>query len=190
MHPADRVFIDNEMAAAAVAGCLAHAARQHGGVLMANAAELHRLGSGALWPRSALEMERATLPALARRPGHAGCTVRPVGGYARGVWHITAAPLAAPAPLALAVRPVATPAPLSAPPAPAPRPAAVARPVMAAALTVPTDAEFARVKAAAEAETARRSAANWAKIDLQRRANEHAKRVQFLATKSSTRPAA
>jgi len=182
-------MIENEMAAAAVAGCLAHAARQRGGTLMATAAELHALGNGPLWPRSALELDRRTLPALARRAGLALCTVRPMAGAARGVWHIQATPLPAPAPVAVAVRPVATPAPLPALPAPAPL-APVVRAIataMTAAHVGPTPAEFERVKAAAEAETARQTAANWAKIAVQRRANEHAKRVEFLANTPRTR---
>jgi len=179
MHPANRVMIENEMAAAAVAGCLAHAARQRGGTLMATAAELHALGNGPLWPRSALELDRRTLPALARRAGLALCTVRPMAGAARGVWHIQATPLPAPAPVAVAVRPVAAPTP-----APVARAVAVVKP---AGTTGPTPAEFERVKAAAEAETARQTAANWAKIAVQRRANEHAKRVEFLANTPRTR---
>jgi len=198
MHPADRVFIDNEMAAAAVAGCLAHAARQRGGGLIADAAELHTLGGGPLWPRSALELERATLPGLARRPGHAGCTVRPVGGLARGMWQITAAPLA-PA-LALVARPVVAMPPLPAPAPLPPRPAAAAvAPALlpapaprrepaprhtfqgasefAAGVRIPSAAEFERVKREHEAYLVQRAARS---VDAAR-AREHAARVSDLA---------
>jgi len=182
MHPADRVKMENEMTAAAVAACLAHAARQCGGVLTGDAAELHKLGSGPLWPRSALELGRVQLPDLARRTGHAGCTVRPVGGLARGVWHVQAAPLPQAAP-----RPQARP---QTAPKPAPRPAApqiVGRVAAshailpgAAGLAIPSDEEFARVKAAAEAAQRQRTAQNFAAVAAQRKAIQHANNLRTL----------
>ena len=124
MNAAD-VWAENEQTLAAVAGQLAHVARQRGGTLMGAVADLHKLGSGALWPRSALELGQVQLPALVRRAGHAGCTVRPVGGQARGVWHVEAAALPQAAP---------KPQPRSVPPAP---PRAVQAPPVAAAPAEP-----------------------------------------------------
>jgi hypothetical protein len=172
MHPADRVKMENEMTAAAVAGCLAHAARQRGGVLIGTAAELHKLGIGELWPRSALELERVQLPDLARRAGHAGCTVRPVGGQARGVWRVQAAalPQAAPKP---PVRPVAVaPAPAAQPhafAAPVPRPVAVSQ------------AEYERVRRQAVRERGRQLLAPLDRAAAEKRAKEHAENLAFLA---------
>jgi len=178
---------ENEAAAVAVAATLAAAARQRGGSLIGTAAELHAMGSGPLWPRSALEMDRATLPVLSRRGPLAGATVTAVSVMAGRLWHIAATPLppALVPPLAFAW-PAAPVAAIAAAPPPAPVARAVAA-VKPTGMSGPSAAEFERVKAAAEAETARRSAANWAKIAVQRRANEHAKRVEFLANTPGTR---
>jgi hypothetical protein len=178
MHPADRVKMENEMTAAAVAGCLAHAARQRGGVLIGTAAELHKLGSGELWPRSAMELDRVQLPDLARRAGHAGCTVRPVGGRARGVWHVQAAALAQAAPKP-PVRPVAA----------VPAPAAQARPVAAlpplpaaaAPAAAVSRAEYDRVRALAIDERLRRHREQHDRATQAKRAKEHAENLTFLA---------
>lgn len=181
MNPANRVKMESEMTAAAVAGCLANAARQRGGVLLGTAAELHKLGSGDLWPRSALELERVQLPDLARRAGHAGCTVQPVGGAARGVWHIKAAPLpqAAPKPLP---RPSAALAVVGAPARPpVPRPAvATTYLAEAAGLAVPTAAEFDRVAAAARAASVQRVADRKAAVAAEQRAIQHAHNLRLL----------
>jgi hypothetical protein len=172
--------MENEMTAAAVAGCLAHAARQRGGVLLGTAAELHKLGSGELWPRSALELERVQLPDLARRAGHAGCTVQPMGGAARGVWHVMAAPLpqAVPKPQP---RPVAATAPAAPPKRPqSGRIAAGAYIGAAAGLPIPSQAEFERVAAAGKAAQAGRFAERKAAIESEKLAIAHAQNLRLL----------
>ena len=150
LHPQARAHAAWVATSDAVATQLAQAARQSGGSLLASAADLHKLGTGEAWPRSALELERVTQPELARRPDAAGCTVQRL---ADGRWHVVAAALPVAIPAAVA-RPVALPA-ATAQPAAAPLPAAtqqpvavpVARPVAAA----PSEAEFERVQAAAHA---------------------------------------
>ena len=144
-NPRARVPLENEAAAVAVAAILAAAARQRGGSLIGTAAELHALGSGAWWPRSSLELDRRTLPALARRGPLSGCIVEPVRGMARGLWHIAAAPL--PPALVAPVVPFVWPAVAVAAPTPAPVARAVAA-VKPDGTTELTAAEFARVKAA------------------------------------------
>jgi hypothetical protein len=187
MHPADRVSLEWETTFAAVAGGLAHAARQRGGVLMGDAAELHKLGSGNAWPRSALELERVVLPELVRQPGRAGCSVRPVGGAARGVWHVQAAPLPQPVAQAaarpVAVRPVAPVPPPRAVPAPAPVPhRAVGGTYLSAAagLPIPTQAEYEKVKAAALAASEHRLAQRKLAIAAEKRAIEHANYLHMI----------
>lgn len=169
MHPADRVKHEWALTFAAVAGGLAHAARQRGGALMGTAAELHKLGDGELWPRSALELERVILPDLARRQAHAGCTVRPIGGAARGQWHIQAAPLPQTAPKVLP-RPVAH----VAPPPSLPRPAAPAAEL--------TAAEYERVSRLATVERNRRERERHARAVQAERVKEHAANLAFLST--------
>ncbi len=177
MHPADRVKMENEMTAAAVAGCLAHAARQRGGVMTGTAAELHKLGSGELWPRSAMELERVQLPDLARRAAHAGCTVRLAGGQARGVWRVQAAPLPQAKPK-LPVRPaVAAPAPAPLARAVAILPALVA----AAAPAAVSDVEYERVRALAIQEKLRRHREPHDRAMQAKRAKEHADNLALLA---------
>ncbi len=167
--PPAQVRAETELAAAAVAGQLAHVARQRGGVMTGTAAELHKLGSGKLWPASPLELHHVVLPALARRASHAGCTVRPVGGMARDTWHVAALPL-----------PQAAPGPQPRPVVPAPAQAAQARPV-AAAPAVVSPAEYERVRSLAAAE---RNRQHWAAHDravAEKRAKEHAENLAFLA---------
>jgi len=148
-NPRDRVPRENEAAAVAVAATLAAGARHAGGTLIASAAELHAMGSGPHWPRSALELDRRVLPGLARRGPLSGATVAPVGGMAGRRWHIAAAPLppALVPPLVAFAWPPAPVAAIAAAPTPAPVARAVAA-VKPDGTTGPSAAEFARVKAA------------------------------------------
>ena len=118
LHPQAQVHAAWAATSDAVATQMAQAARQSGGSLLATAADLHKLGTGEAWPRSALELHHITLPALARSPDTAGCTVQRL---ADGRWHV----LAAAVPVAL---PAAV-APFVALPAGAPLPAAAVKPV-------------------------------------------------------------
>ena len=75
LHPQAQVHAAWAATFDAVASQLAKSARSDGGTLLATAADLHKLGTGEAWPRSALELERVTQPELARRPDAA---VKPV----------------------------------------------------------------------------------------------------------------
>ena len=165
------ILLANETELATVAAVLADAARARGGTLSATAAELHRLCGvpSPIWPRSALELDRHTLPRLARRPGHAGATVRALGGLARGQWLVTAEPVAR------AVAPT-SPALAGAGPLPPPPPAAAE----ADAEPEVSEAEFQRVKAElAEAEEAHDAAERRRLLD-ERRRHRHAVHVSIL----------
>ena len=136
LHPQARAHAAWAATFDAVASQLAKSARSDGGTLLASAADLHKLGTGEAWPRSALELERVTLPELARRPDAAGCTVQRL---ADGRWYVVPVALpAATAQPAAAPLPAATQQPVAVP---------VARPVAAA----PSEAEFECVQAAAHA---------------------------------------
>ena len=139
MMTPQEILLANEMELAVVAAVIAHAAGSRGGTMVASAAELHGIVSAPspLWPRSALELDRRLLPTLARRPGHGGATVRPLGGMARGRWLVIAEPVAR------AVAPT-SPALAGAGPVPPPPPAAAD----ADAEPVVSEAEFQRVRAA------------------------------------------
>jgi len=92
-----------------------------------------------------LELDRRTLPGLARQPGLSGATVTPVRRLDGRLWHVTAAPLP-PALVAPVVPFVWTPAPVAAPtPAPVARPLAAVKP---AGTTELTAAEYERVRRA------------------------------------------
>lgn len=69
--------LDATLGLRVVAVALRAAALRHGDRYVGDAAGLHRLHTGddPHWPRTATEMERRTLPALAARPGLAGIAV-------------------------------------------------------------------------------------------------------------------
>ena len=144
MMTPQEILLANETELATVAAVLADAARARGGTMLATAAEVHALCAtpSPLWPRSALELERRTLPRLARRPGHAGATVQALGGLGRGMWQVIAAPLPRP------VAPTPPPVSRAVPAAPLPVPSAPPAAADAGAEPEVTEAEFQRVRAA------------------------------------------
>ncbi|HYE70102.1 MAG TPA: hypothetical protein VD932_01090 [Aquabacterium sp.] len=181
MTPA-QIALEHSQVLAAVASTLRLTALQRGGAMVADAADLHALGSGSLWPRSVLEMRQVILPDLTRRPGLAGCTVTAQGFGLRTMWHVTGEPLKPPAaPPQSAPRATAKPTVIA--PTAAPRPAPAARHTYASAseftvgARIPTDAEFEQVKREHDAYLAQRAA----RMAATARAREHAARVRDLA---------
>ena len=180
LHPQAQVHAAWAATSDAVATQMAQAARQSGGSLLATAADLHKLGTGEAWPRSALELERVTLPELARRPDAAGCTVQRL---ADGRWYVVAAAVPAALPAAVA-RFVALPAG-------APLPAAAVKPVPTPTPPTPpvtalTDAEYERVQAEAQAATTRGIEARHAAAADLHRAAQHRRNLKLIATKAPT----
>ena len=180
LHPQAQVHAAWAATSDAVATQMAQAARQSGGSLLATAADLHKLGTGEAWPRSALELERVTLPELARRPDAAGCTVQRL---ADGRWYVVAAaaPVALPAATAqpaAAVKPVAMHVARALAAAPTPTP-----PTPVTALT---DAEYERVQAEAQAATTRGIEARHAAAADLHRAAQHRRNLKLIATKAPT----
>lgn len=88
MQVCDDMADAREMSLAAVA--FRNEAERRGGYAALSAAQLHALVSpGRDWPRSGEELAARVLPALAKRPGFRGLTVRKADG---GTWELYAAP--------------------------------------------------------------------------------------------------
>ena len=173
LHPQARAHAAWAATFDAVASQLAKSARSDGGTLLASAADLHKLGTGEAWPRSALELELVTLPELARRPDAAGCTVQRL---ADGRWYVVPVALpAATAQPAAAVKPVADPVARALAAAPTPTP-----------VTALTDAEYERVQAEAQAVITHAIEARHAAAADLHRAAQHRRNLKLIATKAPT----
>lgn len=190
MRTPTQLAAERALTLAAVAGALAHAARQRGGEMLADAAGLHALGDGPLWPQSRAEMLADTLPALARQPGHAGATVTLASRGANPAWHVLAAPLAPAVLPPLPAMPTPLPAAVAPPVAaavapPAPRPVAAGVYIAAAkGLPVPTIAEYEQAKAAAAAASQARIDQRKAAVAAEKRAIEHANNLRNIGAAS------
>lgn len=183
LHPQARARAAWAATSDAVATQLAQAARQSGGSLLATAADLHKLGTGEAWPRSALELHNVTLPELARRPAAAGCTVQRL---ADGRWHVVAAAVPVALPVALpaaTAQPAAAVKPVAVPVAAGCAVAAAPTPTPPTPVTALTDAEFERVAAEAQAVSNRRQGARQAAALELRRQEQHRRNLELIAIK-------